>query len=177
MSGHSRFEAPSPPPTLPPETEPGAGLPGERLPGEGSAADGAGGDRLAGLRRWRERVRRRRTANLLYRLLVAVVGGGVAIGGLALVPLPGPGWAIVIVGLAVLASEFTWAHRVLVLVKQTVQSWARWLQRQPMAVRALVALATVAFVALVLYGVLTVLGVPGWVPDRLLPAWLGLTGA
>ena len=43
------------------------------------------------------------------RLGVFVAGTGLVVLGLVLVPLPGPGWAVVIAGLAVLATEFTWA--------------------------------------------------------------------
>jgi len=35
------------------------------------------------------------------------------LGGLALVPLPGPGWAIVFVGLGMLALEFKWAENLM----------------------------------------------------------------
>jgi uncharacterized protein (TIGR02611 family) len=33
--------------------------------------------------------------------------------GLALLVLPGPGWAVIFAGLAVLAAEFVWARRLL----------------------------------------------------------------
>ena len=37
----------------------------------------------------------------------------ILIGGLALVPLPGPGWAIVFIGLGMLALEFKWAENLM----------------------------------------------------------------
>ena len=37
----------------------------------------------------------------------------VVLAGLALVPLPGPGWAIVFVGLGMLALEFKWAENLM----------------------------------------------------------------
>jgi uncharacterized protein (TIGR02611 family) len=117
------------------------------------------------LRAWRERIRARRTTRHAYQAVIAVIGGSIVIGGLLLVPLPGPGWLIVILGLAVLASEFQWAHNLLEFVKETLQSWTRWLGRQPIWVRLAVGLATFAFVAAVLYVALRVGGVPGWVPD------------
>lgn len=49
---------------------------------------------------------------------------------LVLVPLPGPGWAIVILGLAILASEFEPARRVLEFVRDQVRSWTAWIARQ-----------------------------------------------
>ena len=44
------------------------------------------------------------------RLGVFLAGTGLVVLGLILIPLPGPGWAVVIAGLAVLATEFTWAE-------------------------------------------------------------------
>jgi uncharacterized protein (TIGR02611 family) len=117
------------------------------------------------LRRWREHIRARRTTRLVYQSVIAVIGGGIVVGGLLLVPLPGPGWLIVILGLAVLASEFEWAHKLLEFVKRTLRSWTQWLGRQSVWVRILVGLATFAFVLGVLWVLFKVSGVPGWVPD------------
>lgn len=47
------------------------------------------------------------------RIAVSVVGGVLLLGGLVLMVLPGPGILLVVAGLAVLASEFAWAHRLL----------------------------------------------------------------
>jgi uncharacterized protein (TIGR02611 family) len=47
-----------------------------------------------------------------YRFTVGVVGLLVVVAGLILVPLPGPGWLIVFLGIAVLGTEFPAAHRV-----------------------------------------------------------------
>jgi uncharacterized protein (TIGR02611 family) len=43
--------------------------------------------------------------------VVATGGGTVVVVGIILMPLPGPGTLIVLVGLAILATEFRWAHR------------------------------------------------------------------
>ena len=56
-------------------------------------------------RRWR------RAPTSIRKPVVAFVGGIIILGGLILIPLPGPGWAIVFVGLAVLATEFELAYR------------------------------------------------------------------
>ncbi|MGY4856771.1 TIGR02611 family protein [Cryobacterium sp. AP23] len=66
-----------------------------------------------------------------YRVLVAVAGLAVITVGLILVPLPGPGWLIVFVGVAVLGTEFPAAHRLTQLVRRQarrVQEW--WRARQ-----------------------------------------------
>lgn len=52
--------------------------------------------------------------NQLYRLAVGVVGAIMMLAGLVMIPLPipGPGWVTLFLGLAVLSTEFAWAHRV-----------------------------------------------------------------
>ena len=47
------------------------------------------------------------------RVVIAVIGGTVILIGFAFFVLPGPGLLIVIVGLAVLATEFAWAQGLL----------------------------------------------------------------
>jgi uncharacterized protein (TIGR02611 family) len=47
------------------------------------------------------------------RLVIGVVGVTIVAVGFAFFVLPGPGLLIVIIGLAVLASEFVWAKRLL----------------------------------------------------------------
>jgi tellurite resistance protein TerC len=60
------------------------------------------------------------------RLIVAVIGVTILLIGLALVVLPGPAFVVVPVGLAILASEFAWARRLIrrgrVLIEQTKRS-------------------------------------------------------
>lgn len=58
------------------------------------------------------------------RLVVFVVGVSVVVVGLILVPLPGPGWAIVFAGFAILATEFTWAEVVLTKAKRQLARFA-----------------------------------------------------
>jgi len=47
------------------------------------------------------------------KVVVAVIGGTLVLLGVAMLVLPGPGWATIFGGLAVLASEFAWARWVL----------------------------------------------------------------
>ncbi|OGL14183.1 MAG: hypothetical protein A3F92_11575 [Candidatus Rokubacteria bacterium RIFCSPLOWO2_12_FULL_71_22] len=47
------------------------------------------------------------------RLVVAVIGGTVLAIGVALLVLPGPAFVVIPLGLAILATEFVWARRVL----------------------------------------------------------------
>ncbi len=55
---------------------------------------------------------------MLRRFAVTVVGAAVLAGGVALMVLPGPGLLVVVVGLAVLATEYVWARRLLKRARQ-----------------------------------------------------------
>jgi uncharacterized protein (TIGR02611 family) len=120
--------------------------------------------------RWRRRLAARRSVNQCYRVGVGVVGGLIVALGLVTIPLPGPGWLTVIAGLFVLATEFTWAERLLEFTKKHVKRWTDWVTSQPMWVRLLLAAATAAFVCGVLVVTLHLTGVPGWIPDWV-PLW------
>ena len=126
-------------------------------------------ERVAGTK-WRRRLAARRTLNHSYRVLVGIVGGLIVAVGLAAIPLPGPGWLIVFAGLFVLASEFTWAERLLEFTKGHVKRWTDWVATQPVWVRLLIWAATVAFVYGVLVVTLHFMGVPDWVPGWV-PLW------
>ncbi|TWH72458.1 TIGR02611 family protein [Modestobacter roseus] len=119
---------------------------------------------------WRRRIAARRSLDAPYRVGVGVVGGLVVAVGIVTIPLPGPGWLTVIAGLFVLASEFTWAERLLEFTRRHVNSWTDWLARQALWVRLAVAALTAAFVVAVLVVTLHLMGVPDWVPGWV-PLW------
>ena len=48
-----------------------------------------------------------------YRVAFMVLAFAVLLTGIALIPLPGPGWAVVFVGLGMLALEFKWAENLM----------------------------------------------------------------
>lgn len=54
------------------------------------------------------------------RIAVTIAGFTVLIVGIVLIPLPGPGWLIVFGGLAILATEYVWARRLLNYAKAKV---------------------------------------------------------
>ncbi len=126
-------------------------------------------ERVAGTR-WRRRLAARRSVNHGYRVGVGVVGGLIVALGLVTIPLPGPGWLTVIAGLFVLASEFTWAERLLEFTRTHVKRWTDWVSSQRLWVRLLIAAATAAFVYGVLVVTLHVMGVPDWMPGWV-PLW------
>lgn len=100
-------------------------------------------DRLS----FRDRLKRNPALAMAWRICVGVVGTAVVLLGLVLVPLPGPGWLIVFLGLGILSTEFDWAERLLDYGRAKLQAWLHWVGRQHLAVRALISLATLAFVA------------------------------
>jgi tellurite resistance protein TerC len=55
------------------------------------------------------------------RLVVAVIGGTVLLVGAAMIVLPGPAVVVIPVGLAILATEFVWARRLLERVRNGMQ--------------------------------------------------------
>ena len=121
---------------------------------------------------WLQNIRSAPATYRLYRIGVGVVGTVLVVGGLLLVPLPGPGWLIVILGLAVLATEFERAQRLLVFVRSTVRAWERWMSRQAWYVQGVVGLLTFAFVATVVWATLKVTGLPTFLPYDV-TRWLG----
>lgn len=107
-------------------------------------------------------------------MTIAIVGFAVVALGLVLVPFPGPGWLVVILGLVILATEFVWAQRLLGVVRAQVRRWTEWIGRQRLHVRILIGLATAAFVGAVMYAVALLFGIPDWVPSQLVPPLPGL---
>jgi uncharacterized protein (TIGR02611 family) len=100
---------------------------------------------------FRQRVRSTRTGRLTLQAVIGVVGGAVVLLGIILIPFPGPGWLIVLAGLAILAAEFVWAQRLLLFTKGRLESWWHWLGRQHLVTRLLVGLVGILFVGGVLW--------------------------
>jgi uncharacterized protein (TIGR02611 family) len=111
--------------------------------------------------RWRDRLRERRKAEFVYRIVVGVIGLAVLGVGILAIPYPGPGWAIVFLGLGILATEFRWAQLVLRWVKVRYDLVMDWFKQQGLWVQALGALFTAAIVV----GTLWLLGAVGFFAD------------
>ena len=116
---------------------------------------------------WRRKIRSNRPSRLIYRLVVAVIGLVIVAVGLIMVPFPGPGWLVVFIGLAVWASEFERARRLLRLARGTLEVWTRWLIRQPWWMRGLVLLITVVAVAAFFWLLFLISEVPAFFPGSL----------
>ena len=108
--------------------------------------------------RWRDRVRDKPAAEFGYRITVAIIGLAVLAVGILAIPYPGPGWAIVFVGLAILATEFDWARRLLAYTRKRYDKVMTWFRHQGRWVRATGAALTGAIVVATLW----LLGAVGW---------------
>jgi uncharacterized protein (TIGR02611 family) len=113
------------------------------------------------VKRWthrRDKLRERPVADFAYRVAVGVVGLTVLLVGIVAIPYPGPGWAIVFLGLAILATEFYGARRTLSFTRGRYDSAMGWFRRQGRVVQALGAVFTAAAVVATLW----LVGVVGW---------------
>lgn len=119
--------------------------------GSGGQDDGGIAQRKRAWARWRDRLRDRRAANFTYRTAVGVVGGSVFGVGVLAIPYPGPGWAIVFLGLAILATEFDRARHVLHYTRRRYDGVMDWFKAQGLWVQALGALFTFAVVLVTLW--------------------------
>jgi hypothetical protein len=84
----------------------------------------------------------RKITDISYRLarqiVIAVIGGTLLLGGIIMLVTPGPGIALMLAGLAILAIEFAWARIWLGKLKESMgpagrdaaqKSWQRWRRR------------------------------------------------
>jgi uncharacterized protein (TIGR02611 family) len=108
--------------------------------------------------RWRDRLRDKPVAEFGYRITVAIIGLAVLAVGILAIPYPGPGWAIVFVGLAILATEFEWARRLLAYTRKRYDKVMAWFRRQGRWVQA----AGTALTGAIVVATLWLLGALGW---------------
>ena len=110
---------------------------------------------------WRRKIRANAHRRRIYRMVVGLAGLLLIMLGLVTGPLPGPGGIpLILLGLAVWASEFAWAHRLMLRFKHALHVFRGWRPKQQ-------ALAGVAFFAgcgLLGYGYLLTVGPPAWLP-------------
>ena len=67
-----------------------------------------------------EAKKRRRTVLIVRKIAIALAGTLVLAAGIVMIPLPGPGWLVVVLGLYILSFEFPWAERLLDKIKDKV---------------------------------------------------------
>ncbi|WP_435830493.1 TIGR02611 family protein [Micromonospora echinospora] len=124
----------------------------------GHGAGGTGGVRVAERRvRWRrlrttlELIRANPTGRIALKVFIAVAGALVVAIGAVLIPLPGPGWLLVIAGLGIWAVEFHWAKRLLGFTRRHVQRWTRWVTSRSWPVRLALGTVGLLFVCAVVW--------------------------
>jgi tellurite resistance protein TerC len=64
------------------------------------------------------------------RLIIAVIGFTVLLTGIAMIVLPGPAIVVIPIGLAILATEYVWARRLLDRVKSSTSRVKGWVSKQ-----------------------------------------------
>ena len=98
-----------------------------------------------------EKLARRRERHIqrsmAYRVLFVIVAFAILIGGIALVPLPGPGWAIVFIGLGMLALEFKWAENLMERILDRLEAAKRSAANASPLQKALGSVATAVGIA------------------------------
>lgn len=117
--------------------------------------------------RWRRAIRTHPLTGTIYRVVVAVLGLLLVIAGLPMVPLVGPGWAIIFVGLFLWSTEFMWARRVTQFVKAEVLAFEQYARALPWRAKIPLLLLSAVFGWLVFWGALFLTGVPTWLPDQI----------
>jgi uncharacterized protein (TIGR02611 family) len=68
---------------------------------------------------------------LVWCVGIAALGLAVVMVGAVMLALPGPGWAIIFLGLRIWSTEFPWARRLLHFVRRHVKGWMAWIGRRP----------------------------------------------
>lgn len=116
--------------------------------------------------RWRRAVRCHPVAGPLYRVVIGLLGLALIIVGIPMVPLVGPGWATIFVGLFLWSTEFIWARRVTQFVKAEVKAFEQYAMALPWKAKAPMLMLSAAFGWLCFYVALLLTGVPGWTPDQ-----------
>jgi uncharacterized protein (TIGR02611 family) len=82
-----------------------------------------------------QRIRANPTGRVALKTVIGVLGASLVAAGLVLVPLPGPGWLIVLAGLTVLAIEYAWARHVLRYARKQLTRWTAWLTHRSWLIR------------------------------------------
>jgi uncharacterized protein (TIGR02611 family) len=109
--------------------------------------DDAGG-RPPLIERIRARQERHRQRNRVFRVVFAAAGFVVLLLGIVMLFTPGPGWAVIVLGLGMLALEFAWAERLLERVIDRLERAADQVTRGNPVLRAALIAVGLAFVAL-----------------------------
>ncbi|MDB5168549.1 MAG: hypothetical protein JWO55_807 [Candidatus Saccharibacteria bacterium] len=98
---------------------------------------------------------------------IGIAGSVVVLIGIVAIPYPGPGWLIVFAGLAILATEFEWAQRLLDKARGKYDAWTDWIKGQSLYIKAVFVILTSIVVVTTIwlmngYGIINDLLSLGW---------------
>ncbi|MFI6845748.1 TIGR02611 family protein [Kitasatospora sp. NBC_00085] len=98
-------------------------------------------------------IRRSRPLHLSWQVAVFLVGLAVVVAGVIMLPLPGPGWVVIFLGMGIWATEFVWAQLAL-----------RWTRRKvaEAAQKAMDPRVRRRNITLVAIGLAVIAGIGGW---------------
>ncbi|MQA26281.1 MAG: TIGR02611 family protein [Micromonosporaceae bacterium] len=102
----------------------------------------------SGLRR---RIRSTAAGRITLKVVVAVLGVSTVLLGIAMIPLPGPGWLVVFFGLAILSIEYVWAKHVLRFGRERLKTWTHWVGEQSWWTRLAIGALGLIFVGAMLW--------------------------
>ena len=128
---------------------------------------------------WRNALRSMPVVGPFYKVLVGVVGLFVVVLGLILVPFPGPGWAIVFLGVLLWATEFPPASRLLHWGRLQLGRFTHWVARRGWPARIGLGVLTAVTCTVIVWCVLWLIGPPPGLPaswEDLLLRWGHLPG-
>ncbi|WP_425554687.1 TIGR02611 family protein [Kitasatospora putterlickiae] len=92
--------------------------------GQDGRAGGAEGEKPLGSRA-PHFIRRSRPLHLSWQVAVFLVGLAVVVLGVIMLPLPGPGWVVIFLGMGIWATEFVWAQLALRWTRRKVAEAAQ----------------------------------------------------
>ncbi|WP_329882276.1 TIGR02611 family protein [Streptomyces sp. BE20] len=129
----------------------GSGNDDEDGDGGGTGADADGGRPLGS--RAPHFIRRSRPLHLSWQVAVFLIGLAVVVLGVIMLPLPGPGWVVIFLGMGIWATEFVWAQLAL-----------RWTRRKvaEAAQKALDPRVRRRNITLTVIGLTVIAGIGGW---------------
>ena len=103
--------------------------------------------------------KRRPVTHIFWRLTILLVGVALLVAGVAMLVLPGPGWAAIFLGLVILGSEFAWAHKLSLPLKKVFEWGVERAKRQaenPQSRRKLKVIISAALVVVLAIAILLV---------------------
>ncbi len=122
------------------------------------------------LARFHARMHRHPVTSLITKAVVTVLGGIVFCGGLVMMVTPGPGIVGIILGLAILATEWTWAERAVKYARHKAHEAAETAREMDPRVRRRRVLLTAGAVVLVVGALTAYVWVYDW-PGFALSGW------